>query len=53
MGSTRIPIVFGVISFFKASASPYGATTKPLGNGPKPSLYWSSVEKLTIVIVLP
>ena len=36
-----------------ASASPYGTTSKPGVNGPKPTWAVGSVEKLTIVTVRP
>ncbi len=45
--------MFGVIAFRNASTSPNRITLKPGVNGPKPSRYCSSVEKLTIVTVRP
>ena len=53
IGSTRKAQVFGVIACLSALASPKGMTLKPAVNGPKPSRYCSSVEKLTMVTVRP
>ena len=53
MGSTRKAQVLGVIASRKALASPKGMTLNPGVNGPKPSRYCSSVEKLTMVTVRP
>ena len=52
-GSTRKATVSSSIAASSASASPYGTTSNPGVNGPKPFLESSSVEKLTIVIVRP
>ena len=53
MGSTRKAHVFGVMARSSAAASPKGTSVKPGVNGPKPSRYCASVEKLTIEMVRP
>ena len=61
MGSTKTAQVFLLIfsskdfidSFKSHSVQQYFASTNPFPNGPKPSLYDSSEEKPTIVVVLP
>src|SRR5512136_1956234 len=53
MGSTSTAAVLGVIALPSALASPKGTLIKPGVNGPKSSLYRGSVEKDTVVIVLP
>src|ERR1019366_9350726 len=53
MGSTRKAQVCGVMASARACTSPKGITLKPGVNGPKPSRYCASVEKLTWVIVRP
>ena len=51
MGSTMKAQVFGVMASRKALESPKGITLNPGVNGPKPSRYCSSVEKLTMEMV--
>ena len=53
IGSISTPTTFGFIAAFAASRSPYGTIVNPGVNGPKPSLYCSSSEKPTTVVVRP
>ncbi len=53
IGSTSIPMVFGPMAFSNALMSLYGMVTNPGVNGPKPLLESGSLEKPTIVVVLP
>ena len=53
IGSTRMAAVFGPIARSMAPRSPYGRIWNPGVNGPNPSRYWASSEKLTTVVVRP
>ena len=52
-GSTMNAAVFGPIAASSAAGSPNGTLRKPGVNGPKPSRYCGSLEKLMMVVVRP
>ena len=52
-GSTRKATVSGVMARSSAAGSPNFTLTNPGAKGPKPSRYWASLEKPTMVVVRP